>query len=67
LNLIVPNEDILIEANLMKEINDDLMQKLSSFSGRSVEEITKNAARDHWLTAQQAVDYGYADEIYTGA
>jgi ATP-dependent Clp protease protease subunit len=58
--------DIMIEAKLMSEINDDLMIKLAEFSGRSVEEITKNAARDHWLTAQQAVDYGYADEIYTG-
>lgn len=57
--------DILIEAKLMRSINDGLFQKLADFTGKTFEQIKKDADRDHWMTAEEAVENGYADSIIT--
>ena len=42
-----------------KMINEILAQN----SGQSIEQINKDTERDHYLTAQEAVDYGLLDGI----
>ena len=58
--------DIQIEAKLMKEINVDLFKKLSDWTGQSYSQIEERAARDYWMSAEQAVAEGYADAVFYG-
>lgn len=56
-------EDIQRSAQLMKKVNDDLLQKLATFTGQTLEKIRKDASRDHWMDANEAVAQGYVDEV----
>ncbi|MBQ1190665.1 MAG: ATP-dependent Clp protease proteolytic subunit, partial [Bacteroidales bacterium] len=37
----------------------------SKHSGQPIEKIEKDGDRDHWLSAQEALEYGMIDEILT--
>lgn len=50
-------------ANALKEINAAMAQSYSEKSGRPLEEILEIMDRETWLTANQAVEMGFADEI----
>jgi ATP-dependent Clp protease protease subunit len=58
--------DMLIEAKLMTEINEDLFQKIATWTGQPYEKIKADANRDYWMTAEKAVEEGYADAVFTG-
>lgn len=50
----------------MKEwvkVNDILFSLLSTYCGKSAEQIKKDASRDLWLSAEEALSYGIIDEI----
>jgi ATP-dependent Clp protease, proteolytic subunit ClpP len=36
---------------------------LAENSGKSVEQIHKDAERDYWMSAQETLEYGFIDEI----
>jgi ATP-dependent Clp protease protease subunit len=36
---------------------------LGSYCGKSAEEVTQDATRDFWLSAEEAVAYGIIDEV----
>ncbi len=55
--------DIEIEAKQILKLKDELYQILADHSNRTVAQIAKDADRDHWLTAQEAVDYGMIDKV----
>lgn len=55
--------DILIAAEQIRKCKDTLYGILSQNTGRSVEEITKDADRDFWMTPDEAKEYGIIDEI----
>ena len=55
--------DVQIVAQEMKRTQDTLYKILSDNTGKSIEEITKDADRDYWMTSQEALDYGIIDEI----
>jgi len=57
--------DIEIEAREILKIKEELYQIISDHSGQTMEQIIKDADRDHWMTAKEALDYGMIDEIYT--
>ena len=57
--------DIEITAKEILKLKDELYTILSDHSGKSVEQIRQDADRDHWLTAQEALDYGMIDKVYT--
>ncbi|CUO13390.1 ATP-dependent Clp protease proteolytic subunit 1 [[Eubacterium] contortum] len=50
-------------ANALKEMNATMAQSYSEKSGKSVNEILEIMDRETWLTANQAVEMGFADEI----
>ena len=56
--------DIEIEAREILKIKDELYDILSKHTGQSIEQITTDADRDHWFTAQEALEYGLIDEIF---
>lgn len=57
--------DIEIEAREILKLKDELYQIIVEKSGKTMEQVIKDADRDHWLTAQEAVDYGLVDRIIT--
>ena len=46
-----------------EKTNKILFELLGGFCGKSAEQVTEDAARDFWLCAEEAVEYGIIDEI----
>ena len=57
--------DIAIQAAHMARIKERMNRLLAQNTGRDYEEIVKDTDRDNWMTAQEALDYGLIDHIYT--
>lgn len=55
--------DILIHAENIERLRAKLDQLIADACGKSVEEVSKDTERDHWLYSQEAVDYGLIDRI----
>ena len=61
----VQNADLQIAAKESQKIQNTLYNILAVNTGKSFEEIERDADRDHWFTAQESVDYGLIDKIVT--
>lgn len=57
--------DILIEAEQIKLVKNELCKMLADNSGQSFEKVIADCDRDHWLTADEALEYGLIDIIHT--
>ena len=57
--------DILIEAEQIKIVKDELCKMLADNSGQSFEKVIADCDRDHLLTADEALNYGLIDIIHT--
>lgn len=55
--------EIKIHADHMVKTREKLNKLLSEKTGQSLEQIEKDTERDHYMTAQEALDYGLIDEI----
>ena len=55
--------DIAIAAAEIKKLKSALYDIISRHSGQSIEKITRDADRDYWMTASEAVAYGMVDNI----
>ena len=55
--------DIEITAKQILKMKDKLNQILAKHTGQKAEKIEKDADRDHYLTAAEAMEYGLVDEI----
>ena len=59
--------DIEITAREILKLKDELYQILSDHTGKSMDEIRRDADRDFWMTSQEAHAYGMIDQIVTKA
>lgn len=57
--------DIEITAREISRVKAELYDILSTHTGKTVKTIERDADRDHWFSAQEAVNYGLADSILT--
>ena len=55
--------EIKIHADHMVKTREKLNKLLSERTGQSLEQIEKDTERDHYMTAQEALEYGLIDEI----
>ena len=55
--------EIKIHADHMVKTREKLNKLLSEKTGKSLEQIEKDTERDHYMTAQEALEYGLIDEI----
>ena len=55
--------DIQIQAEQILKIKKKLNSILAANSGKSVEEIERDCERDHFMTAEEARDYGLIDKV----
>jgi hypothetical protein len=44
---------------------DELYQIISDHSGQTIEKIRQDADRDYWMTANEALEYGMIDKVYS--
>ncbi len=55
--------DIQIQAEQILKIKKQLNSILAENTGKSVAEIERDCERDHFMTAQEAMDYGLIDKV----
>jgi ATP-dependent Clp protease protease subunit len=55
--------DIDIQANEILNLRERINEILADHTGQEIERIRKDTDRDYYMSAEEAVDYGLADEI----
>ena len=55
--------DMEISYNLIKQMQKNLYDILSSHTGQDYDTIYKDSERDNWKTAEEAKEYGLIDEV----
>jgi len=56
-------QDAEVDWKEWQEVNQILFDLLGEFCGKDSETVKKDATRDFWLSASQAVEYGIIDEV----
>lgn len=59
--------DMEINIEHFQRVKRRINATLAKHTGKSEKQIKKDSERDHWMTAEEAVAYGLADEIDYGA
>ncbi|SED93639.1 ClpP family protease [Ruania alba] len=57
--------DIAIQAENLEHTKATMLALIAEHTGQPVERIERDSDRDRWFTAEQAVEYGFVDEIVT--
>ena len=57
--------DIEITAKEILKLKDELYQIISDHSGQTMDKIRQDADRDYWMTAEEALEYGMIDKVYS--
>ena len=55
--------DIEIAAKEILKTKTELYTIISEHTGKPVEQIASDADRDHWMTSEEAKNYGIIDEV----
>ena len=55
--------DIEITAKEILKLKKELYDIISEHTGQSYKKIEKDADRDYWMTAREALEYGCCDEV----
>src|SRR5205823_14077558 len=58
-----PATDLGIEAQHMLRLRDRLYKLMSQYTGKPAEQIHRDFDRNKWLFAEEAVEYGCADQV----
>ncbi|SLI18429.1 ATP-dependent Clp protease proteolytic subunit [Mycobacteroides abscessus subsp. abscessus] len=59
--------DIAIMAEQFAHTKRELNELQALHTGKSVEQVTADADRDRWFTAQEALEYGFIDHVISHA
>ena len=57
--------DMEITVKEILKLKTELYQIIADHSHNSIDRITADSDRDHWMTANEALDYGMIDRVYT--
>lgn len=57
--------DIEITAREIMKLKKELYEIIAFHSGNTFEKVEKDSDRDHWMTSEEAKEYGMIDEILT--
>ncbi|MCK4466611.1 MAG: ATP-dependent Clp protease proteolytic subunit, partial [Bacteroidales bacterium] len=58
-----PASDIEITAREILRLRKELYTIIAEHTGKPFKEVEKDSDRDHWMTSEEAKDYGMIDEI----
>ena len=56
-------QDAKVDWTEWQKINDELFVLLGAYCDKKPTQVKKDATRDFWLTADEALDYGIIDEV----
>ena len=59
--------DIKIQAELILHMKKQMAELTAQQTGKSLEQILQDNDRDHWFTAEEALEYGFIDKMVTRA
>ncbi|GAA1846957.1 ATP-dependent Clp protease proteolytic subunit [Pseudonocardia ailaonensis] len=59
--------DIRIQAQLFKRHKEEMAALIAGHTGQTVERITQDFDRDRWFSAQEALEYGFVDQVVSRA
>jgi ATP-dependent Clp protease protease subunit len=59
--------DIATQAEQMLYVKNQMAERIAFHTGQSVEQIEKDSDRDRWFSAQEAKEYGFVDNVVSGA
>ncbi|MDR1851506.1 MAG: ATP-dependent Clp protease proteolytic subunit [Propionibacteriaceae bacterium] len=59
--------DIRIQAEQSVLLKKTMAELIAGQTGQPVEKIIEDSDRDHWFTAQEALEYGFIDHVYARA
>ena len=57
--------DIQIMAEQILKTKERLNKILAENTGKTVEQVAEDCERDHWLSAEEALEYGLVDKVIT--
>lgn len=57
--------DIAVQAARLERMTQRMLEITAACTGRSIAEVDRDSVRDRWFTAEEALDYGFVDEILT--
>jgi ATP-dependent Clp protease protease subunit len=57
--------DIEIQAANLEHTKNVMMALIAEHTGQPVERVERDADRDRWFTAEEALDYGFVDDVLT--
>lgn len=55
--------DMEITVREIQKLKKELYEIIASHSGKPIEQVEKDSDRDHWMTAEEAKEYGMIDEV----
>jgi ATP-dependent Clp protease protease subunit len=56
-------QDAKITMKEWEKINQELIDLLAEYTGKTPEQVSEDTLRDLWLDSKEAIDYGIVDEI----
>jgi len=59
--------DIAIQAEMLTKSKRELTELQSLHTGQPIERIEIDQDRDRWFTAQEALEYGFIDQVVASA
>jgi len=57
--------DIEITTREIIKLRNELYTIIATHSGKKFDDVEKDSDRDHWMTGQEALEYGMIDEVLT--
>ncbi|MGH9643400.1 MAG: ClpP family protease [Terriglobales bacterium] len=55
--------DVELQANDLRHTRDTVLGLIAEDTGRSVEQVFDDSLHDRWYTSQEALEYGFIDDI----
>jgi ATP-dependent Clp protease protease subunit len=55
--------ELEITVREIMKLKDELYAIIAQHSGKSIEQVAKDADRDYWMTSEESVKYGMIDEV----
>jgi ATP-dependent Clp protease protease subunit len=59
--------DIAIQADMLNQSKQEMAELIAQHTGQPVDRIIADSDRDRWVTAQEALEYGFIDKVISRA
>ncbi len=60
-------QDIAIQADDLRRTRDTVLGLIAEDTGRPVDVVERDSRRDRWFTAEEALEYGFVDQVVESA